>query len=336
MTEKRRYTMHDVANRAGVSYQTVSRVINNHPHVARETRARIEQIIEELDYRPNRAAQLLAGRHSHTLGMTTFAINQYGPAQMAINVEQAARAAGYDLIFVNVNDTSLTSMQAAIHHLLHWEVDGLLFLTPLVGMTSEDLVALCGNVPLVQIGAPCGSQVPSAAVDQVHGGRLAAEHLLNLGHTRIAEVRGPADWVDAQARHQSLLDVLGQAGLEPVASEAGDWTTRSGYEATRLLLAKGAVFTGLVVGNDQMALGALRALNEAGRRVPLDVSLVGFDDIPEAAYFDPPLTTIRQDFDLLGSQGIQYLLERITDLHTPVQQHLITPRLIKRASSQPI
>jgi DNA-binding LacI/PurR family transcriptional regulator len=333
MSDNRRFTMHDVANRAGVSYQTVSRVINHHPHVAQDTRERVLHVIAELGYRPNRAAQLLAGNHSRVLGMTTFALNQYGPAQMVISVEQAAREAGYDLIFANVTDTALESVQAAIHHLLHWEVDGLVFLAPLTGMTPEDLRMLCGDVPLVQIGASGGDGASSAAVDQAHGGRLIAQHLMGLGHTRLAEIRGPAAWVDAQARHQSLLDVLAEAGLEPTASEAGDWTPRSGYEAARALLAKGAAFTALVAGNDQMALGALRALNEAGRRVPQDVSLVGFDDIPEAAYFDPPLTTIRQDFEQLGRQGVAYMIERIANPGAAAQHSRVLPRLIERTSS---
>lgn len=336
MSGSRRYTMHDVARLSGVSYQTVSRVINHHPYVADDTRDRVLEVIARLGYRPNRAAQSLAGYRSRTLAMTTFGMNNYGPAQMVIHIEQAAREARYDLILANVTDTTVESMQAAIDRLLHWEVDGLLFITPIIGITYDDLVMLCGKKPIVQIGIEPGVNSPSVAIDQHHGTELVARHLLELGHRHIAEIRGPTPWIDAHARHQTFVRVLGEAGIALRAEAQGDWSSRSGYEMTHQLLNGGAHFTALFAANDQMALGAIRALNERGRRVPEDISVVGFDDIPEAAYFTPPLTTVRQDFDLLGQQGIEYLLARLTDVDTPLRQRLIVPRFIRRSSTAPL
>lgn len=327
--------MHDVAKLSGVSYQTVSRVINNHPYVADDTRQRVLDAIEQLDYRPNRAAQSLAGRRTRALGMTMFGIDYYGPAQMVINIESAAREAGYDLIFANVPKTNNEELSAAVNHLLHWELDGFLFLTPLVGIDYAQLQDMTGGKPIVLIGAQAPRNISSVSVDQQHGGKLAAYHLLELGHERIAEIRGPWDWIDAKERHNSFADVLAMAGHQLVASELGDWTPQSGYDAAKRLLESGADVTALAVGNDQMAVGVLRALGERGLRVPQDMSVIGFDDIPEARFFSPPLTTVRQDFDVIGKTGIAYLIDTLNTADPTVQQMSIAPRLVVRESTAP-
>jgi DNA-binding LacI/PurR family transcriptional regulator len=333
MSGSRRYTMHDVARLAGVSYQTVSRVINHHPYVAEDTRERVLQVIAELGYRPNRAAQSLAGHRSHTLAMTTFGIDNYGPSQMVINIEQAARQAGYDLIFASVTDTTIESMRVALDRLLHWEIDGLLFIMPVRGMPYDELVDLCGATPIVLVGAEPAENTPVVYIDQQHGATLVAEHLLAAGHRTVAEIRGPENWVDAQARHEAIVRALNGAGLALTASAEGDWTSRSGYEAALSLLNRGAKFSALFAANDQMALGAIRALIERELRVPEDVSVVGFDDMSEAAYFTPPLTTVRQDFATLGRRGIEYLVQRINNPRTSVEPQAILPQFMPRAST---
>jgi LacI family transcriptional regulator len=322
-----------------VSYQTVSRVINDHPYVADDTRQRVLKAIEELDYRPNRAAQSLAGHRSRTLGMITFGLSNYGPAQMMINIEHAAREAGYDLIFVNASDAQLGSMRTAVDHVRRWEVDGLLLITPVQGITYAELQALCGNSPIVQIGTLPGADAPSVIVDQELGTRSLVEHLIRLGHRRFAEIRGPWHWHDAQARHESLKATLAGAGLAVGPSTDGDWSPQNGYDAACALVRRrgsgAADFTALVVANDQMAIGAIRALQEHGLRVPDDVSVVGFDDIPEAAFTNPPLTTVRQEFDQMGQQGVEYLIEIIADPGMPRGQRVIPPHLVLRESSAP-
>ncbi len=331
----RRATLHDVARYCSVSYQTVSRVVNHHPYVAEETRERVLKAIEELGYRPNRAAQSLAANRSHVLGMLTFGIENYGPAQVMIHTEQAARAAGYDLIFVHTPDSHIESLRAALKRLLHWQVDGLILITPLTNISLDDVRSLSGDYPMVQIGIERGASVPSVGVNQQRGGELVADYLLALGHEQIAEIAGPDDWFDAAERHHGFGAQLARANTAPTATIHGDWSARSGYEATTNLLASGARFSALFCANDQMAVGALQALNKAGRRIPEDISLIGFDDIPEAAYLIPPLTTVRQDFAAVGQQGIAGLLQRIAEPDGEPQQIHIEPTLIERQSTAP-
>lgn len=331
----RRNTLRDVAERAGVSYQTVSRVINQHPYVSQETRTRVLEAIEALGYRPNKVAQSLAGRRSQTLGVITFGMDYYGPAQMVINIEHAAKAAGYDLIFSNISAPRRDSIRAAMERLGHWQVDGMILITPVPGIDYADIAGLQPDTPLVFLDAALGSGTPSVVVDQGEGGRLVTQHLIELGHTALCEISGPLHWFGAVARHESWLDTLHQAGLTPGFSIQGDWTAMGGYQTARRLLENGASFTALVVGNDQMAIGAMRAIRERGLRIPEDISIVGFDDVPEAACFQPPLTTVRQDFDLLGKQGIDYLVQRIEKPETLIEQRVICPTLIVRASTAP-
>lgn len=335
MSDNRRATLHDVAQYCGVSYQTVSRVVNNHHYVADDTREKVLKAIAQLGYRPNRAAQSLAGNRTHMLGMLTMGIDHYGPAQVMIHTEQAALAAGYDLVFAHMPDSSIASLQAALTRLLHWQVDGLILITPVTGISHEDTRALLSGYSTVQVGVERGASMPSVGVDQYRGGELVADYLLSLGHRRIVELAGPADWLDASERHLGFAACMEAHGIAPVTSVYGDWSAGSGYESVKRLLDSGVDFTAIFSANDQMAVGVLRALQAAGLRVPDDVAVIGFDDIPEAAYLSPPLTTVRQDFSALGQLGIQYLLERIRQPDVASRQMLVAPELIVRESSEP-
>lgn len=335
MKKYRRNTLHDIAQYTGVSYQTVSRVINNHPNVSPETRARIQSAITELGYHPNKVAKSLVAKQSHTLAILTFGMDQYGPAQMVLNIERAARFVGYDLIFSNVSEPSTNQVRKALDNLIGRQVDGILSIASVQGTTYEELADLCRDIPIVQIDPEMGLNVPSVMFDQRFGSHLVTEHLIKLGHRRISEISGPLNWFDAMARHQQWESSLRDAGLTPLNSIEGNWTAIGGYKALHRLLESPQDFTALVVGNDQMALGAMRALREHNLRVPEDVSVVGFDDIPEAAYFEPPLTTVRQDFSQLGEIGVRYLLRRIEQPDEPPKQHIIFPQLVIRNSSAP-
>ncbi|HVU11057.1 MAG TPA: LacI family DNA-binding transcriptional regulator [Phototrophicaceae bacterium] len=328
-------TLRDVARRAGVSYQTVSRVINNQGPVAEATRQRVLDSIAELDFHPNKVARSLAAHYSQTLALIAFGLDFYGPAQMVINIEHAARTAGYDLIFSNVPTPSARSLQTTLNSIRRWKVDGILMIVPIREMSSDNLARLDEGIPIVQINGQLGAPTPSVIVEQRYGSRLAAQHLIEQGHRCIAEISGPLNWFDAVERHESWETTMREAGLEPRLSIAGDWSAASGYAAAQRLLEQDADFTALVVGNDQMALGVIHALRERGLRIPQDVSLVGFDDIPEAAFFDPSLTTIRQDFSALGRRGIEYLVERIQNPELIVQQQTIYPEFVLRASTAP-
>jgi DNA-binding LacI/PurR family transcriptional regulator len=301
--------MADVARRAGVSYQTVSRVINDHPSVAPGTRARVSAAIAELGYRPNTAARALVTRSNRTIGLVTVNISQYGPAHTMLGLEEAVRGAGYALGVTILDDLSQDAMTEAVDRFVAQSVDAVV-----VQATYDEAVrAVAGlrvPVPLVAVQAGHGD-VPTASVDQTVGAGLATRHLLDLGHVAVHHVSGPQDSQEARARVRAWRDVLADASHDVPDLEPGDWTAVSGYEAGHRLVARraaGEAVTAVFAANDQMAVGVLRALAEAGLRVPEDVSVVGFDDIPEAAYLSPPLTTVRQDFAELGRRCVELVM----------------------------
>jgi LacI family transcriptional regulator len=329
-SSEKRATLYDVAAYAGVSYQTVSRVINGNPHVSAKTLKRVQEAILALDYQPNKAARTLVTRRSYTLEVITVGTSHFGPAQMMTSVERAARGRGYKLIFTNIEDMRESEILDVLDGLN--SVDGAIIITPIRNEMYDRLTQECPR-PFVKVGAQPGIQLPSLVIDQALGSRLATRHLIALGHTEIAEIGGPYHWYDAAARHQGFLEELQASGLKHVPTAESDWTAAGGYDACLRLIASEQPFTALVVGNDQMALGAMRALREQGLRVPEDVSVVGFDDIPEAAYFEPPLTTVQQDFGALGGQAVEYLIEILNNPETPLHQRVLYPRLVVRQST---
>jgi DNA-binding LacI/PurR family transcriptional regulator len=332
--DRKRVTMMDVAEASGVSYQTVSRVINNHPSVAPGTRERVLEAIQKLNYRPNKAARSLATRQSHTLAVITYNMRFFGPTQMIVNIEQSAREAGYDLIFSNFDPLRDSDVGAIADSVLQWSVDGILIIAQVASAAYDELVTQFRDIPLIQIDNEPGATTPSIIVNQYTGSRAITQHLIDLGHRDICEITGPRYAFGALARHNAWQDALADADLSPLPSYEGDWSAASGYTIMQRLLAE-CHFTALVAGNDQMALGAISALREHGLRVPEDVSVVGFDDIPEAAYFAPPLTTVRQDFNELGRQGLAYLVELIQVPGTLHEQRVIAPQLVMRGSTCP-
>jgi LacI family transcriptional regulator len=326
-------TLHDVAEYSGVSYQTVSRVINHHPNVSPDTRERVQRAINTLGYKPNKVAKSLAAKQSNTLALVTFGMDYYGPNQLILNIERVSKALNYDLIFSNVNESSGEQIGRVLESLSGRQVDGIVAILPVEGATYEELVAICPDIPIVQIDSEIDAAIPSVVIDQGYGSRILTEHLISLGHRRIAEISGPLNWFGAQARHQQWQATMQAAGLSAEISIEEDWKPSGGYRAVQALFQRTSDFTAIVAANDQMALGAIHALHERGLRVPQDVSVVGFDDMPEAAYFQPPLTTIRQDFSQLGVTAIEYLLARIDNPDTPLKQHIIYPQLVIRSSA---
>jgi len=251
-----------------------------------------------------------------------------------ISIEQTAKQAGYDLIFSNIVDLSQQHLHDTIHKLGRWQVDGILLFTPVVGNQYKEFVDVAGNTPIVQIDASLGANIPSVLIDQYHGSQDLTQHLIDLGHRNICEISGPLNWFGAAARHDGWRETMLAHGLDVSGSVKGDWTAASGYQAALSLLANRS-FTALVVGNDQMALGAIRALHAQGIQVPEDVSITGFDDIPDCAYYEPPLTTVRQEFDMLGQLGVTYLIERIEHPDTSIEQRIIPTTFIQRLSTAP-
>jgi LacI family transcriptional regulator len=291
--------------------------------------------IKALDFQPNKAAQMLVTQRTSTLGVILYGTSFYGPARMMVGIEQAARAAGYRLLFYNLENASAEETQSLVETLGGHTVDGVVIISPVRSPIYDDLERGLQGTPIVNVGGALGSAQSSVIIDQHMGSRLATKHLLDMGHRQLAEIRGPLEWYDAKARHEGWITELAIHSLMPVAVEIGSWSAESGYHAAQRLIEGGRNFTGLVVANDQMALGAIRALREHHLSIPEDVSVIGFDDTPEAPYYDPPLTTIRQDFPAMGKQSVEYLLQLIRDSETPMHQRVMYPTLVTRASTQP-
>jgi DNA-binding LacI/PurR family transcriptional regulator len=321
--------MADVASRAGVSVMTVSRVLNDFPGVADDTRRRVEKAIADLGYQANTAARVLAGGRSRTLGVVAVETEQFGPAHMLFGIEAAARQAGHLLSFATL-DGSGGDMAATLDRLRAAHIEGVIVVAPMRGVLSA-----VGRVrdlpPLVVVGGDPAVGPPTVTIDQSDGARRATEHLLELGHATVHHVRGPRNWFDAAGRVRGWTDALRAAGAQRFEPLNGDWGAASGYVAGRRL-AEDPRVTAVFAANDQMALGVLRALHDAGRRVPDDVSVVGFDDTPESPYFVPALTTIRQDFAEVGRRSVELLRSHL-DGNAHARHSVVPAELVVRESS---
>jgi len=330
LERRRPAVMADVAQLAGVSHQTVSRVLHDSPHVRKDTRDRILTAIRQLDYRPNSLARALVTGRSKALGVVSFDTRLYGPASTLLGIEQAAHDAGYAVSVSSLRSLNRGTVQAAIQQLRDQGVDGVAVIAPLrAGVDALRHVE--PDFPVVAVEAGTSASIPVATVDQKAGAVAATQHLLDLGHKTVWHLAGPRDWKEAEDRMEGWRSVLKATGAPIPALVRGDWTPRSGYELGQTLL-QIPELTAVFVANDQMALGLLRRLHEAGREVPRDLSVVGFDDVPEAAYFTPPLTTVRQDFAELGRRCLHILLGRIEGETGPMRV-VVAPELVVRAST---
>ncbi|MEU6235898.1 LacI family DNA-binding transcriptional regulator [Kitasatospora sp. NPDC047058] len=332
-TESRQPVMADVAKLAGVSHQTVSRVLNGAPHVRPDTRDRVLAAIRELDYRPNSAARALVTRRSQTLGVVSFDSTLYGPASMLDGIERAARSAGYFVSVTSLRSLDGRSVQEAVDRLRDQGVEGVVVIAPQTAAVSA-VSRLSSSVPIVAVGSGNQTQLPMVSVGNRYGAGEATGYLLDLGHRTVHHLAGPANWLESKDREEGWRLTLQAAGAPVPEVERGDWSARSGYQAGLRIAGLRGV-TAVFCANDHMALGLLRALHEAGRSVPDEISVVGFDDIPEAAYFTPPLTTVRQDFGELGRRALELLvgeLEGGTSSPTHVQ---ISPEMVLRRSAGP-
>jgi DNA-binding LacI/PurR family transcriptional regulator len=326
-------SMADVADRAGVSHQTVSRVVNNHPSVLPETRARVRAAIADLGYRRNSAARALVTRRSGVLGVLTPAGTAYGPTSTFLALEDAAQEAGYVLAVGTLRLPHEDSAARALNRFLGLGVEGVAVIAPteqVLRVVSE----IDARVPVVMLSSatrlPDRPLVGGVSVAQREGAAAATAHLLAGGASEVLHVAGPQDWFDAQERVRGWRAACVSAGAPTPAPVETGWSAREGYALGVQLVREGlppAVFA----ANDQLALGLLHALREHGVRVPDDVALVGFDDEPGAAHYAPPLTTVRQDFAGLGAAAMQYLAEALDGSPTPRRE--LTAELVVRASS---
>jgi LacI family transcriptional regulator len=330
--QSRPATLADVARLAGVSAMTVSRVVNRPDSVGEETRQRVRSAMERLRYRPNPLARGLARGRSQTIGVVTFDTAQYGPGSALLGIERAARERGYGVAIAAIERPDHAAVREAVLSLDDRLVDGLVIIAPFVG-TAGALRDLDRGTPVVVAEAGHPGEAPIVGIDQGEGATLATRHLLELGHRTVRHVAGPPDWIESRLRLDGWRDTLADSGAVSHPPIVGDWTAAAGYDAG-LRLADDPDVTAVFVANDQMALGVLHAFHERGVRVPDDVSVVGFDDTPESAFFTPSLTTVRQDFGRLGEVAVELLDRLVGDVDARVSdKHLISPTLVVRGST---
>lgn len=331
----------DVARLAGVSQKTVSRVFNDEPYVSADVRRRVLEAAEQLGYRRNNAARALASGRTRSIGVVTLGTALYGPASLLMGVERVVRDTGYALRVVNTMEGDPAGISGAVDSLLDQGVDGIVISEPIdeqMGDEAASLRSLRVAVPVLVIGAPPPVTAPTVltagdGADLM--ARTATEHLLALGHTTVHHLAGPQRWYAARDRLEGWRAALTAQGRDVPPVVAGDWSAASGYAAGREF-AEDTGVTAVFAANDDMAIGLIRALTEAGRRVPEDVSVAGFDDIPVAAYVTPPLTTVRQPFDAVAQEGLKRLVHAIENPKAdPMASSGPPVDLVVRASTAP-
>jgi DNA-binding LacI/PurR family transcriptional regulator len=327
-----RPSMGDVARHAGVSSQTVSRVSNGHSNVDAATRQRVIDSMRALGYRPNSAARALRSGRFHTIGVIMFTLRTFGNMRTLDAIATEAARANYSVMLIPVTDATLEQVSGAYSRLSEQGVDGVIIVFEAHLLDNAEFT-LPPGLPVVVIDSNAGPEYTVVDTDQAEGARQATEHLLGLGHRQVWHIAGPETSFSAVHRVESWRRTLEDAGIEPPPVLYGDWSTESGHRHG-LTLGRRPDVTAIFAANDQMALGAVRALHELGRDVPGDISVVGFDDLEEAHSFWPPLTTIRQDFGTVGRQAIQALLHKV-DRDDGNRRVTVATRLVVRASTAP-
>lgn len=326
----RRLTMREVAEQAGVSTQTVSRVLNHRPDVAPETRQRVQQIIDRLGYQANNVARSLVQGRSFTLGVVAWGLEYFGPSRTLSGVEQEASDLGYVLLLSLIRQPGNGDVVQLLRDVLARQVDGIVWAVPEIGSNRDWIRKESSRlpVPVVFLSMQPQPNLSVVAIDNRIAGRMATRHLLDVGYENVGLITGPLAWWEARQRQSGWQDALDEAGI-PIERNLvveGDWEAASGERGLRRLLEQRPDVEAVFVSNDQMALGALQAARKLGVRVPEDLALVGVDDIPESVYSCPPLSTVRQDMVELGRCAVRELGRTIQA--TQQGQALVEPKTI--------
>lgn len=337
-----RSTIKEVALAAGVSTQTVSRVINQRPDVSPETRKRVQGVIDQLAYRPSAVARSLIRQRSHTLGIVTAGLKYIGPSRILSGIASAVEEAGYSLLLKELPDFDTREIEPIFEAFLSRHVDGIIWAVPEVGdnRTWVEEASLDLTVPLVYLTMQAQDDISVVSVDNYLGGKMAVTHLIEQGFKNIGHIAGPLDWWEARQRMAAWKDVLieNKMKVKDECCVEGNWSLSSGLEAAEKLVKQYPEMDSIFIANDQMALSALQYLRQVGLRIPEDVAIVGFDDIPESAFFLPPLTTIQQDQNNVAKLAVEEIIKIIEsgwqDLE-PINPKtiMLPPKLIVRQSS---
>ncbi len=330
MANPKQPNIYDVARLAKVSHQTVSRVLNNNPSIRPETKNRVLKAMESLGYRPSLAARALASSRSKMLGILSSDTDFTGPAAMVHHMEAAARTQGYFVVTVGIDANDEDSVRSGIDHLMKLGIEGLALVTPQLRAVEIARAAVSG-IPVVTLDSMYRMDELAVSVDNFAGGAAATQHLIDLGHRNIVHISGPQGWFESTTRAAGYTATMLNANLTPQVID-GDWQIDTGYRIGKKLDVDSKGVTALFIANDRMSFGFMHAMRERGIEVPKRLSIVGFDDLEEATYSSPPLTTLRQDFKELGNRAMNLLLSEISGTSTKKLDRLI-PELIKRGST---
>ena len=330
MTSQRQANIYDVARLAKVSHQTVSRVINSNTSIRPETKTRVLKAMEALEYRPNQAARALASAKTKMLGILASDTDFTGPASMVHEMERAAREQGYFVVNCGIDPTNNVSVRQGIEHLQRLGIEGLAIVTP-HAEAVEYVRANVVGIPVVTLDSMYRMDELAVSVDNFAGAVTATQHLIDLGHTNIVHFAGPKNWFESSTRAAGYTSTMLNANLEPQVVD-GDWEISTGYRLGSEIDFEGKDITAVFAANDRMALGLMHALRKRGFLLPKDISVVGFDDLEEAGYSFPPLTTMRQDFRALGERAMQLLLLELQgDTYKKLDR--LVPELVVREST---
>lgn len=341
MISKKRVTINEVANEAGVSIKTVSRVINNRPDVAPSTRKRVLEVIDRLNFQPSKLARGLSQGRSRTIGVVSYGLKYFGPASTLAGVEEESHKLGYTVIWEMLRDSEKNNVNRLLQDMAAQHVDGIFWAAPEIVYDREWILQALSELPFpIVINITENPHFCSAVTNKNEtGGFIATQHLIDQGFKNIGLITGPLDWRESRLRRRGWQTALEKAGY-PIDEEIvyeGDWTADSGSQGLRCLFNKQRQLDAIFVSNDQMALGALWAADQMGLQVPEDVAIVGYDNIPESAYFQPSLTTVHQETFEMGRRAVREL-DRLIEANwgeeeVKPQSIEFEPRLIVREST---
>ncbi len=338
---KKRVTIKDVAQAAGVSTQTVSRVMNKYSYVSGETRQRVEAVVQQLGYNPSALARSLSQQRSYTLGVVTFGLKYIGPSRTINGIADKADELGYMLLMKEIDKFNTNKIDGVIDSLLARQVDGILWVAPEIGDNHSwvERQKEKNTVPVLFLAMKPRNNISSVSTDNFQGAVMAVQHLLSCGRKKIGHISGPPSWWEADERKRGWRETLSAVGFDTsdYCCAEGNWSSASGEQAFIHLMEKFPDLDAVFVANDQMSLGVLREAIRRGIRVPEQLAVIGFDNIPESAYFYPSLTTIYQDLQLLGEQAVQSIVEMIQarqdNQSVMARSRFIQPTLVVRESS---
>lgn len=342
MTKHKRPTIKEVANTAGVSTQTVSRVMNDRPDVSAETRERVQKVIEAMGYQPSALARSLIQQRSYTLGVVTAGLKYTGPSRTLSGITTAAEQFGYSLLLKELPHFHANNVIPTIQEFLSRHADGIIWAVPQVGENREWLKETLHDleIPIVFLTMEPRPKVPVVSIDNYIGGRMATQHLLSQGYRRIAHISGPLDWWEARQRLAGWKDALRDAGLETHENHwtEGNWSSASGAQAITNLFERYPDLDAVFVANDQMALSVMQAACCTGLKIPNQIGVVGFDNIPESEYFWPPLTTVQSEQYTVGKMAVEEMVKIIEEGRQNHDSHehasiMLAPSLVVRQSS---